>query len=462
MYLVISLIIFVVSYKLFKKAAGSLDPRKMNMISFCFYCLLTFTFFGSIMVMYELGTSEMGIPQSSEIRFYGWLGVMYTMLMVPLGMIIASFMLRINSKLAFYKYLSVGVQSNHNAKSEKIALYFFSGLSILAIIYILNRVGGDIPLFLLFSGVDDYILLYQRRNTISFIIPDYKLLGVYISLQASFVVCLSYAAYCYWRLNKKFRDLIWFLLMLSFSVLYLTYDMVKGRIIFYFVGLMMVEVIILGKLRIKKLALYCIGGYLLVDVVRIFFHGALKGSGRSFGLLSFLEVGLGGFSGRILLGQLANYYQCFNIFPNLHPFLWFSTTGQFIHETLGLTYLPDYGIIIMAFENLKAVAAGAAGHASTFFMGEAWANFGLFGFLIAPLWVGCFIQILHVFFLNRGKTIINISLYASVTLALPILTNLKGFYYPAGLMQIVVMTFLLLLIKSILAEVGKERFIRRY
>jgi len=129
-----------------------------------------------------------------------------------------------------------------------------------------------------------------------------------------------------------------------------------------------------------------------------------------------------------------------------------------IHLVLGLQYLPDYGIIVRTFTNPLASFAGESGHATTFFMGEAWSNFGLIGVLLAPLWVGFFIQTFNIFFLKSKKTPLHIAFYAILTISFPVLTNLKGFYYPVWLLQYVVMIFILLLVASMLKSISRKSF----
>lgn len=461
MYIFISLLVLVTSYCLFKKAAGSLDIRRINMCSYVFYILLVYTFIGSVQVLYGVSTAEHLLPQDDSIRLYGWMAIMYTMVAVPIGMLIATLLLKVKSmKALLLRYQSAPLKTffSYNEKLFRYTLYLFSCLSVLAIIYTIASLGSSVPLFNLIFGVDDYTFLYQLRNLARLHIEGYRFLTVYITLQANSILVITYVAYLYWKMEKRLQDLIWFSCMAFFLIIYCTHTLSKGPILFFIIGFIIVRIMIFGKLKKKEVIISGIVFFALMGILVIFFQGALKGTGESINLLNTFKVAYNTFCGRVVVGQIINFYNCLNIFPNLYPYLVFSTTGRLIHEILGLSYLPDYGIIVMGITKPAAVLKGVAGHATTFFMGEAWSNFGLTGILIAPLYVGFFIQVVNIFFLKSRKTPLHIAFYAMLTISFPILSSLKGFYYPAWLLQYAVMIFILLFVALILKSIARKSF----
>jgi hypothetical protein len=137
-------------------------------------------------------------------------------------------------------------------------------------------------------------------------------------------------------------------------------------------------------------------------------------------------------------------YYAFEVFPVKHDFLMFSSTGREIHNLLGLKFEESYGIIMMQFHNPFGVEAGSAGHLSTIFMGEAWANFGIIGIIVAPLWVGGILQLLNHSFLKKNKNSISIALYAYLTISFGYTTDFIGFYYPLGTIMLIAGFFILI------------------
>jgi len=461
MILFLSLIILLISYFLFRKASGSLDPRLLNMNSYVFYILVIYTFIGSIQIMYGTEVYAYLIPKSKELRLKGWLLVMYTMVGVPIGMLLAASFLKVKSvkRLLFtYRAKKLVADFIHARSGFKYTLFIFSCLSIVSIITIIIWIGlENIPLFNLFRKEGNYKLLQEQRNLIRFHFAGNELLGSVLYYQSNFTIILSYIIYLYWRIEKKTKYLLWITILFLFSILFLTYNLKKGPILYYLIGFLLVNTISGFKIKIKTFFLFVVALIFLIGLLYIFFMGSRTGDSESIMSLSVFKIGLNALMGRVLIGQLVSLYQCLKIFPDLFPFLGFASTGRLIHLALGLPYLPDYGIIVRAFTNPMATLAGKSGHATTFFMGEAWSNFGIVGVIIAPLWVGFVIQIFNILFLKVKKTPLNISLYVFLTLSFPILSNLKGFYYPVWLIQYALILFVLLAITGIFNYALKSR-----
>lgn len=458
MYIFISLLVLVSSYYLFKTASGSLDIRRLNMVSFVFYNLFVMTFIGSIGILYHFEPTGY-VPEDTSLRLYGWMSVMYTMIMVPVGMLMACMILKVKSmKILLSRYQSSPLESQFTFSENtfKLSLYFFSGLSVLAIGYIILSQRESVPLLNLVFGVDDYWQLMKLRRSSGLRIGDHRFLSAYITLQAGFASVMAFTAYAYWKMEKSRKSLIWFICIVLVVVFFAISNLVKSPIFYFLFGLFLVHIMISGKIKTNKVFTLIIAFVFLVGLLTILFQGVLQGTGKSINLLTILTVGVEAFWGRIVFGQLMCSYQCLDIFPNLHPHLWFSTTGRLIHEIFGLTYRPDYGIIVMEFFRPEMVAKGIAGHATTVFMGEAWANFGLLGILLGPLCVGFFIQVFHIFFLKLKKTPFNLALYVQLILLMPILSGIKGFYYPAWIFQYLVMIFIFLFVASMLKSVRKK------
>lgn len=458
MYILISLLVLIISYYLFKRASGSLDIRCLNISSLVFYYLFVMTFIGAIGILYHIEPKGY-VPEDASLRFYGWIAVMYTMIMVPVGMLLACAAFKIRSmKILLSQYHSSPIKPQFTIgdSSFRHTLYLFSMLSIFAIGYIIISQWHSIPLFSLLSGNTDYHHLNRLRRSSG--LSNQGFLNIFILLQAGFAFIYTFSAYAYWKMYKKFKYLIWFVCMALMVIVITTYALEKGRVLFFFLGLILVRNMIFRKIKARKFFILILIFFFLIGLLSIFFQGMLQGTGKTVTLLNILITGFQAFWARCVFVQLVCSYMCFDIFPRSHPHLWFSSTGRFIHEVLGLKYNPDYGIIVMSFFRPVLVASGEAGHATTVFIGEAWANFGIFGILFFPLWVGFFIQAFHIFFLKFKKTPLNLALYAQFAILMPVLSGIKGFYYPEWIFEYLVMIFILFFVASILKSVGKKSF----
>ncbi len=72
---------------------------------------------------------------------------------------------------------------------------------------------------------------------------------------------------------------------------------------------------------------------------------------------------------------------------------------------------------------------GIAGVVNSLFIGEAWANFGIYGVLIAPLYVGFLIQSLYLFFLKSKKTPFLLALFVSFSIKGAITGGFNDYFY---------------------------------
>ncbi len=458
MYIFISLLVFAISYCLFKKAAGSLDIRQLNMGAYVFYTLFVMAFIASIGILYHLEPPGY-IAQCASLRLFGWMIVMYTMIMLPLGMLLACMIFKIKSmRVLLLRYQSSPFmpQFVDNDASFKMTLYFFSILSVLSVGYIIISQGASVPFWNLLTGVTNYNYLMQLRRSSGLQIKGHPFVKNYILLQASFTSVMAYTSYVYWRIKKKRKYLIWFSCLSLVVAVFALSSLVKSPILYFLLGLVLTQTMIAGKIKIKKIFILMISFFFLVGALSIFFQGTFYGTGKAITLLNILSTGVKTFYHRAIYVQLVCSYMCFDIFPRLHPHLWFSTTGRFIHDMLGLTYNPNYGLIVMHFFRPQLVAAGTAGHATTIFIGEAWANFGILGVLISPLWIGFFIQAFNIFFLKLKKTPFNLALYIQFTILIPITSGIIGFYYPCWIFEYLVIIFMVFIFASILKSAHKK------
>jgi len=436
MYIVISLIVLVISAILFKKTSGTLSLQRLNLSSLVFYMMFFLAFIGSIEILYGLIPEEY-VSNDQNLLLHGWMGVMYMMIALPIGMIIAQEVFNVKQMsvlISKFRSASIDINKSNLDISIRYSLLFFSLVTAGAVIWNIISQGESIPLLHLFMGSDDYSYMMQLRRSAGRI-EGSKLLEGFISLQAGFAGLLAFCAYSFWRAERNKKHLYWLIAMCTIVVISLIYNMTKAPLITFLIGMLLLHTIIYGRISRRVLS---VAGFLfiaLIGLLFIFFQGTLVGSDINLSAGVIITQGIEAFLHRILFGQIMCFFMCMDIFPSSEPFMGLSSTGRLIHEFLGLPFSPDYGIVVMSVFRPELAESGVAGHATTVFIGEAWANFGLWGLLIAPLWVGFFIQSFHIYFLRRRKTPFNLAIQTQFALLMPITYELKGFYYPMWVIE---------------------------
>ena len=432
MYLLVSIIVLAISTMLFRRAAGSLSIDQLNLISYTFYIMVGSVFLGAVLVVYDIdGQGHMKRIVDEGVRVSGWYGVMYTFIMMPIGMLLA---------VNYFKVKSMNDLVNEHVnrplihvfgagnQALKNVLYISSILSISLVTYTLVQL-RDVPIFNVFRGFDATDLSLDRANARL----GSGMISNLIETQIGLLYVLTFAAYCYWKMGKKRLDLAWFVASLTMSILSLGFDLVKARVILYLIGFVFLTVSLRGKMRLRSMLLLFLILSGTAVAMYVFFRG-VDYSQLSSAFIVFWDI----VSGRVVTGQLVGYYYCLDVFPAVMPHIGFDSTGQIIHTILGLPFSQDYGRLVMEYYDPVGIQQGIAGHMTTFYQGEAWANFGLPGLLIAPLFVGFFLQSIFIYYIRSPKTPILVAYFSYIPSSLTTLSSFMGFYYPYGHIQFIV------------------------
>ncbi|MEO0969906.1 MAG: oligosaccharide repeat unit polymerase, partial [Cyanobacteria bacterium J06639_18] len=241
-YILISIAVLVISYLLFSQVAGSMSLQKINMISWVFfYQLFLHCFIGSILVVYNIDNHYLiHYIVNEKVRIYGWLAVLYTMIAMPIGMLIAKKIFNITSiKFLLKRYIKSPISNYISVKDNyiRILLYILSGFSFLVVIYTIITVGG-LGLQSILYSVEPEALARQR-------IEAGREFGGNIYLRNIFGITLTpilaYIAYGYWKITKSSNDLIWFLFLLLLSLIITTYNLEKSPIFTFLIGFSLIN-----------------------------------------------------------------------------------------------------------------------------------------------------------------------------------------------------------------------------
>jgi len=429
-YLVISLFVLVLSYLLFKQVAGSLKLTQLNMVSWIFYFqLIIQSFIASILVVNGWDNHYVIKTVSKEARFYGWLAVQYTMIALPVGMLLVNFFYgyKSNCKL-FNTYINSPLKPSVSSKDSfiRVFLYMLSFISILAVMYTYAYL-DKIPLLAVFQGYDANSLAHLRQEASRGFEGNYYIRNI---LGVSFSPILTYISYAYWKMTNSKKDFIWFIIMFISSFLILTYDLEKSPFIMFILGFLFLKVLIEGK--IKKKTLFIFSSFSMALILLAYVYIAKI---TDFRLLFSYNSGI---VGRILLSQSAGTYMSFEHFPKTYNFIGFASISKMLSQLFGINYVDRAARIMMAIFNPARVQAGTAGVMNSLFIAEAWANFGWIGVIFSPIYVGMFVQIIFMTFLKAKKTPISTGLFAYLSYKLPITGGFNDFLYNPGLVIILV------------------------
>ncbi len=419
MFTIISIIILVFSWSLFRKVAGSMKISQINMVSWIFYYhLLLFGFIASVAVINGWANKQTALLDIGQTaRFYGWLSVQYTMIAIPAGMLFINYLCgyKSNNKL-FLLYVDSPLRTFVSPKECFILLPLY-GLSFIAILsvsytFVVSHQNPFTALFQVLAPTE--IAIIRQELTVDFSGSNIIKNCFGVALTPT----LSYIAYSYWKLTKKRKHMIWFLVMFLFSILILMFNLAKTPAAMYVLSFLFLKVLIEGRIKTRTLILLIGITITLILLAYVFVRRMDK-------FADILSVMLP----EIILGQAMGTYYSFEYFPNLHDFLGLSSLALPFSSFWGMDISEPVARIIMIIRYPWAVETGVAGVMNSLFVQDAWACFGFWGVIIAPIYVGMYVQIIYMFFLKSKKTPIMLGLFTYFTWKMPISSTFMDFLF---------------------------------
>lgn len=415
----ISIFTILMSSLLFQKAAGSLNPLKPNMISYIFYYnLILQTFIGAILIASYADRDHYVISTVTQAaRLNGWLSVCYMMLAMPFGMLLAkvAFSKHTNIKTRLMYYSNAPVNLSYiGYKPLKYSVWIFTLLSSLSCLYVFYII-GYFPFFKIFDV--SYLTAAELRISVSrdFAGNDYiKNLGALLMMPI-----LSYIWLFYYLKTKNALDLLVFILCFIFSLSILFYSFAKSPMLMYLLSFIFVYFYSKGKLN-KKITITI---FITVIILLYFLYNFMGLTNDQF--LNYNE----GPMGRLILGQASGLYLMLDIFPREHDFIGLSSISQLLSNFLGIEYIDRAARITMISFNPHGVDAGTSGVMNSIYIAEAWANFGIFGIILSPIWVGFIIQSLYIYFLKAPKSPVHLAFFVSFSINGAVTGGINDYIY---------------------------------
>lgn len=421
-FIFISIICTVISAVLFSKNAGTVSLKKINMMSWIFWYNFVFqSVIGATLVALKIDNHYLLLNINDTTRINAYWAIMYTIIAFPIGMFVANSIFRTkNVRLLFESYIFKSVESEikYSAYNIKMLIRLLSLLCILSVIYVLY-VLNEIPLLKMIFEPDFDFLGFRIAASRSFAGNEYikNLFAIFLT------PIMSYIMYVYYCRSKNRIDRNWFLCMFIFSILIITYDFEKAPIVAYLLGFFFIRVYLKGTVSYRILMCFFIPMFVLLFFIYItIMHNSTF---NIFELFSYNS----GIVGRIVLTQIAGTFLSFDFFPSTINFIGFSSFSQYLSDILNIPYFDRAARLIMEQVNTEGVIMGRAGVVNSLFVAEAWANWGVIGLIISPIYVGFLVQSLYLFFLKSSKTPLFIGFFAYYSVKGSIMGGINDYFY---------------------------------
>lgn len=292
-------------------------------------------------------------------------------------------------------------------------------LTLLLIITIyeiyLFRTIGYIPLLKLFSV--NNTLTYRAEITSLF-----SSLNIIKELFQISAIITSYYAYSIYLLTKKSKKKAFGIFAYSFvlAMLMVTHKFEKGPFIFYILGFM-AQRYNLGY-RVKKSHVI---RFVLIVSAMIFGIFFFYYSGAAYSSTIIIE----GFFGRIFVAPTMGYYLSLNTFPMHYDFLGFSSVSRTLSSFLGIEHSERSARLLQYVYNAVGVRNGTAGVINSYYLGEAWANFGYYGLIIGPFYVSSVSYLFYRILISLKNNLFLTSVISAYTFQSLLMGGFNDFYF---------------------------------
>lgn len=402
--------VLLLSFYIFRYAAGSMSLYKLNMISYNYYVqLIIYSFIGATLVALDLSDHYVinRFP-NHDFRLMIWGIIAYAILSTGIGMMLfqKSFF-HISNKLIRKSLLNYHLEWQRNTSQHDFyILLTFSFIAMTGVVYTYYCLEKLPWLYFLMGAVNEAA---EARIQAGRHFAGIEYIKNILALGLTPILC--YVAYCYKFRYKDIRFKALFCTLFISSVMILIYNSEKAPILMFFIGFLMLDVLLKG--RIKRSYFIATGGLVFALVIGMYM---LLGTDADV----FLSINSGPL-GRIFQSQVEGMYVHFYIFPDIYPFLDGAGLPGSIATLLGFDKHLDSARIAMEYMRPAAIANDTAGVINTLFVGEAWANFGWIGVTIAPFIVGVYWNFLYVIFTHYlPKHPFFMGLYAYTCLHFPL------------------------------------------
>lgn len=241
---------------------------------------------------------------------------------------------------------------------------------------------------------------------------------------------VTFSLFAHWLIRKNHYSLFVFLTAFLFSTFTAVMATEKAPFAWFVIGLFLTYTLVLRHGKIPVRSLVKLGVSLVVPL--IFFYIYFMGSNNPFSAMRSI------FS-RSFTGCLQAAYHHLEFIPTHHDFL----MGRSFPNPGGVLPFEPYPLAVelMRWRFPAEAASGVVGSSPTVFWGEMYANFGLLGVFIAPLFVGVGLYSINFLVFKLENTPLKVGLVVWMLLHYRTLavTGLSGFIFDIRMIVICVL-----------------------
>ena len=441
-----SLIIITISYFLFKNIAGTMAINRLNLFSYIFYMyLLIQSYIGATFIANGFSMNPVLAHVTDNTRFIGWLLISYVMIAVPLGAQIGRILFRIKqTSVLFNKYTLSSLEPflSKNDSYLKFSLYLLSILSIFSALYVVVNIGFIPQLKIPHLNSEADVLTVRTMINRNFN-GIYQIKSIFFE---QMIPLLSFISFAYWKMTRKKSDQIWFIIMLLATLFVLTFTLSKSPLVLYLISFSIFYIYLNGYILWKYLIAVFMGSFLLLLFMFILI---IQDRDLSLLLQHLLD--------RIFFHQISGTFLMLEIFPSQIEHIGFTSLSKPLsnlffgmHSELSTRLAMEYAFPI-------ATEEGRMNLLSTLFIGEAWANFGLLGVILAPIYIGLILSIFYYALLLSRKTPLLVSLLAYMSSRTSFASQFNQYIYNSTVIGIFLLLLLTYLFGIILKGIHENK-----
>lgn len=379
------LFISIVSFYLFRRAIGTLNLLKPTPYLYAFYISILIQAFLSIHILYFVRINSVSLMHVQDSTYILSIFIVsYSIVCIPLSMILVSKILKFYPAVELNRYLSTPTTTLMHPNDTPvfhiilISVIFVTASSLISI--------QDAPILSLHESPQqlaimrvDYSLRYEGSKLLKNIIST------------SFSKLLSYITLCYSLVTRDKRWYLLFIISFLCSTIMQASSLAKAPVALYFFSFLFVYFYVRAKMSIKYITFFIIISLILLLIFYVLTEATILPHSYQYIFGSEENILTRGIFGQII--GLPNYLE---IFPRLHPYL----LGSELQILRFLGFNSDTSARIAMLYSFRGDGAGVQ---NTFFQGSAYANFGFLGVALAPIWVGAVLQVFNYVLLRLPK-----------------------------------------------------------
>ena len=392
---------------------------RLNTISYVFYFqIIISAFFGSIFLATGIiDYHPYAEPLSDWVKVESWMWVMYSIVMMPLGMVFFNYFVGVKPLILFKDYFKRDVDTLKKNGLEFLILLMMLLVSASILIFIFQKI-EKVPLFTLLIDGDVKQAAIDRvsvRYSLGWMDYVKNLFGLMM------IPIFAYYSYVVAQIKKKWYFYVICLALICIASLMLAFDTQKAPLAFFVLGFLILQTFISKGIQLKYFLLFGILAILLILI-------AYQLTGKENALGMFLEP-TSAFYGRVFLTGYFAFPLSLEFFPDIisQP-TYYSGFPSFVLSFLDIENTESARLVMMQM-NPEGVINGTANLFSGYYLGEAYANYGYLGLIISPFIVGGVVQVVHNYLLTHKKDPLILAFYTFITVKWLLGSGVVSFLY---------------------------------